>query len=402
MIQIEQDCNIVKTLYVSACKERNLPMQNKAVLLYEMLEQLQENPEDEDLRQLLFLALCDEEFLTAHFADYPYEQAQEIYQDILEEYLALDRKYQEQLNLEDTFSDYITDERYLSVKSGVWNKQWDVCLEEAGKVADLARVCLELGDEIEQTLLRNICGLISKIDEDDFLKRSKPYLLFAVLTRYTAILEKEEKIDIQIKSLFTHMTYVDEKLKKKDKKWCKACTKLYRKLYKLYKKDKSFDKKQCRYNFMMTSDLYAFAIEYQIDKCEKLCSPFMAELLFKDVSCQESEPNTKWEGDTLLQVTEEEIDAYDESDDTLKENYYDFLENHLQNEKDILIKLLYAQYDNENTVKELIDQVYQACKKTIDEKLLCHENAIKEEIYYIMMQSVDDMIEKKVYEIGME
>lgn len=407
MIDIRQDYNVVRTLFLDECKKRNIPTNNKAIALYRMAEKLDADPDDEALRELLFLTLADDELFISQFGGYNSYEVEEIYQEIRETYESFWRTYKEQANLEDTFFDYQSSEEEIIFGGAAEpvQKQTEE-MAEACTVVELARACLKLGDETEDYLFANVSTLLYAIHQDPFLERCKPLILFLAISRYETEFVHKSQFQICIKDLFTGIDYpIDDADKKRRKKY-KALTKFYRKLYKLYKKDEKVDRKQCRYGFFATSNLINFVVNEQIDKCKMHCPPFLYMLLFTDMSCLEADQPDAWSDETLFDLTEEQQEQYYDLDEKDAGDYFDEkidlqVAAYLKTHTDVLVELMQAIYLDKQKVVNLVKDVYQNCVQKPTGEFAKYENALQAEVYFEMQYALERIVEEKVIQICM-
>lgn len=409
MIDFQQNAEAVKIMFIAQCKALGIPLTNKAALLDKVLSLWEENPDHEAVREVMFAALADEEYLTSPFADYSSVEANLLYDSIRETIRCLYNEYTEQAHLEDTFSDYTTSKDILYWQSTAWNRKWDKYLDEGCKVAEVFRKTYHLGDEIDSTILRNICCLIAQIRQDMYLEISLPLILYLALTRYTESFLVPTKTQVCLADLFACQQYDTDCSKKKARKNCKRMIKLFRKLCKIYKKDKAVEQKQCKYGFYGTSNLVEYVLAEQMHKTDKFCPPFLDLLTYMDLSCvdsncEEGEKGADWNMFAMFDILEEDYDKYCEiteeaeySDIAVIEATQAYVKEHAQ----VLDSFMESLYQDAKGVKKVVTTVYEELKKTSLDAFLDYESAIKALIYDTLMMELDAKIEARVYKVCM-
>lgn len=410
MIDIKQDVNVVRTMFLSECKERKIPVQNKAIALWTMAEMLSENPDDDTLRELLFLTLSDEELMITVNGAYNSYEVEESFQNVRESYEKLWKTYREQERLEDAFSDYQALKaviKFDGIKQVGGDGQSDEdakIKEEAMAVAWIVCECLKLEPKMQEIMVVYAQNILSVIYEDSFLECCKPLILYLAFSRYEKEILGQKSFDVALKDLFRTVTYPLDTMTKKEKKKYKAWTKLYRKLCKYYKKEGSVDKKLCRYGFFATSNLVDFVINEQIDKCKMHCPPFLYRVLFMDMSCLQADQTQSWEEGALFGMSEdlqEEYydltgeDAGEYGDETVDELVYEYLQKH----EEILLEMMESLYMDEEKVVEVVHRVFDSCLKDPAGWLEKYKPALLAEVYVVMTAAIDTMVEAKVLPI---
>ena len=100
MIQINQSLQEVKEEFFSICRENQIPIHNKAALLYELSTRLEADKKNSLFRQMILLALADNGVLLNYFGIFQEGEEEEEFQCIKENYerLAVDDKLQQEMS----------------------------------------------------------------------------------------------------------------------------------------------------------------------------------------------------------------------------------------------------------------------------------------------------------------
>lgn len=420
-IGTEQDFDVFKIMYTSKCKEAGIPLHNKAAALHALMQKLNDDPDNEQIKDLFFMTLADLELLGTDFHEYSNYEVAEEYEELLERYQALWAFYRQQEQFEDAFSDY-KDRAGVTFKmtggtaadracDGTYKAAADG-QEKAGRnteveqLSALFRNILGMEDCNSSLLESHLSGFLVQISADEMLYALKPFLIWQLMIRRQEELVEKPELSVTLGELLEYRIYPVASEKKKEQKLLKAYTKLFRKICKYFKADEKADRAFCRYALVRTTNLAEYIAAKQYDKLDKLCPPFLSLALDMDLSALDSEASEIWQSEELFAVSEEASDRYAEyePEDGMEYTYEmwaveEKTEDYLHKNPGLTDACREAFYRDQEKMKNVTEQIFAAICPAVDEAHAWLADCVRAQIYDTALGELDAETEKEVLSI---
>lgn len=200
--EVKQKIKQFKEQFYSLLSKYSISSQNLVETCYDLIERMEQQPDNPDLQYLYFCVMTDVGLLNKVLGERTEEQEirnylrqRELIQELtefLESQTESIRKYQELLE-------------YLKKPIKIKNAE---CEEESDFLYHLTIQHTFLHDSIKNEVYKdNLKSLLIHINSDENLKPIKPYIMFAVLARKTGMMQKRAHFMPNLKAIFQYQEY---------------------------------------------------------------------------------------------------------------------------------------------------------------------------------------------------
>lgn len=374
MIQLSQDLQEVRKEFFSVCETKKIPTHNKAVLLYQLSMRLEEKPENEQIRQLLLLALADHGILLGHFWTPDAREAEVEYQELKRKYMKLaeDDKLQRSLFLQwkvvrISYDSLPKMDAYDDINEMAYE-------EETNRAVYLYRKFMGISEKNSPELYYNLHRFICMTKQEKIYRLIAPLFLFQLMVRHTGRLATKENLDVSMNSLWEYKEYQIEKDNGKNFKRYQLYARLFCKLCKEYRGDTDVDLELCGYGFGASSNLVEWIMDQQYlkwpPKLRKTMTPLCIDLLRADMSSIEIYEPEAYSANAVFGVSDKEERKYIE----------DFWEDYtgveqavtecvLEHIEYVLFWMKYL-YADTCSLREYVKEIYKECIPKLPENKL--------------------------------
>lgn len=148
------------------------------------------------------------------------------------------------------------------LKKAVYSKNIE-CSEELELICQIIQQHDFFNENTENNILRdNLNALLIHIESDEMLNAAKPYIVYAVLTRKTGMMQKRENFFPNIKSVFQYQIYNIYSNNGKNFNNYQSCIEFYDHLRRIYADEKNIDMDFCDFCFANLSPLSEWYYAY--------------------------------------------------------------------------------------------------------------------------------------------
>lgn len=200
--EVKQKIKQFKEQFYSLISKYSIGSQNLVETCYDLIERMEQQPDNPDLQYLYFCVITDVGLLNKVLGERTEEQEIRNYlrqresiqelTEFLESQTESIKKYQELLE-------------YLKKPIKIKNAE---CEEESDFLYHLTIQHTFLHDSIKNEVYKdNLKSLLIHINSDEKLKTIKPYIIFAVLARKTGMMQKRAHFMPNLKAIFQYQDY---------------------------------------------------------------------------------------------------------------------------------------------------------------------------------------------------
>lgn len=200
--EAQQCVKLFKEKFCNLLAKYSIGSQNLVATCYDLIERMEQQPDNPDLQYLYFCVMTDVGLLNKVLGERTEEQEirnylrqRELIQELtefLESQTESIRKYQELLE-------------YLKKPIKIKNAE---CEEESDFLYHLTIQHTFFHDCIKNEVYKdNLKSLLIHINSDEKLKPIKPYIIFAVLARKTGMMQKRKHFMPNLKTIFQYQEY---------------------------------------------------------------------------------------------------------------------------------------------------------------------------------------------------
>lgn len=200
--EVKQKIKQFKEQFYSLISKYSIGSQNLVETCYDLIERMEQQPDNPDLQYLYFCVITDVGLLNKVLGERTEEQEIRNYlrqhesiqelTEFLESQTESIKKYQELLE-------------YLKKPIKIKNAE---CEEESDFLYHLTIQHTFLHDSIKNEVYKdNLKSLLIHINSDEKLKPIKPYIMFAVLARKTGMMQKRKHFMPNLKAIFQYQEY---------------------------------------------------------------------------------------------------------------------------------------------------------------------------------------------------
>lgn len=200
--EVKQKIKQFKEQFYSLISKYSIGSQNLVETCYDLIERMEQQPDNPDLQYLYFCVITDVGLLNKVLGERTEEQEIRNYlrqresiqelTEFLESQTESIKKYQELLE-------------YLKKPIKIKNAE---CEEESDFLYHLTIQHTFLHDCIKNEVYKdNLKSLLIHINSDEKLKTIKPYIIFAVLARKTGMMQKRAHFMPNLKAIFQYQDY---------------------------------------------------------------------------------------------------------------------------------------------------------------------------------------------------
>lgn len=200
--EVKQKIKQFKEQFYSLISKYSIGSQNLVETCYDLIERMEQQPDNPDLQYLYFCVITDVGLLNKVLGERTEEQEIRNYlrqresiqelTEFLESQTESIKKYQELLE-------------YLKNPIKIKNAE---CEEESDFLYHLTIQHTFLHDRIKNEVYKdNLKSLLIHINSDEKLKPIKPYIIFAVLARKTGMMQKRAHFMPNLKAIFQYQEY---------------------------------------------------------------------------------------------------------------------------------------------------------------------------------------------------
>lgn len=246
--EVKQKIKQFKEQFYSLLSKYSIGSQNLVEICYDLIERIEQHPDNPDLQYLYFCVMTDVGLLNKVLGERTEEQEIRNYlrqresiqelAEFLESQTESIKKYQELLE-------------YLKKPIKIKNAE---CEEESDFLYHLTIQHTFLHGGIKNEVYKdNLKSLLIHINSDEKLKPIKPYIIFAVLARKTGMMQKRAHFMPNLKAIFQYQEYNILKDNGKNFNQYQSELELYDHLRRAYLEDADID--FCDYCFANLSPL---------------------------------------------------------------------------------------------------------------------------------------------------
>ena len=399
MINFPDELDKLKYDYMEACKQYDIPTNNKAVMLYYMANKYENETDAEEkrsLQQLIFIAISDTGILLSHFNN----RAQS--EDIPYEFRQLKKRYLTLMDAYETMQIQKNEWKYvLAVKRLPNPDSWAVAddtlySKQAREMTYLYRNILKVSERDSPELYNNLYYFLRQVHQTPMYWTVAPLFFFQLMVRHTKRLASNENLNIAPESIWSYKEYKILKDNGKNFRQYKAFSKLFRKLCKLYKNAQGVNLELCRYGFRQLSNLSEWIAEWQLDKRKKVFDRYFNILLDADLSSFEAWEPAEYSSTVIFGQTEAEEQNYFENffEDYLQVN--EAVETYVVDEIDYLLDWMKYIYQDIEKLQELTEKIYGECIPKLPKNKEWMMPCIKAQIYETMGEMLDKAVRAKI------
>lgn len=401
MINISQDVQKVKEEFFSLCREKQIPTQNKATLLYYLSMELEDNKKDEQLKQLLLLALADYGVLLNHFETFNAEEEERAYQELKKKYLKLAEDSREQEELFVKWKEIRASYGSIPKVDDCYDIDETVFAEETGRAVYLYRKFMGVSEKESPELYNNLHHFICMTKQVKEYRLITPLFLFQLMVRHTGRLAVTENLDVSLKSLWDYKEYRIDKNNGKNFKRYKLYVRLFSKLCKAYSDDDSVDMELCRCGFAASSNIAEWIMDVRPKKSKKALTQLLIDLLRADMSCIGNCEPEVYSPNAIFGVSWEEERKYVEDSwedyEEIEQSVTEYVLEHIE----YIIYWMDYLYVDTDILKEHVDEIYGECIPKLPKEKTWMENCIRMHIYEIVRDMLDKGVRAKVVSVFM-
>lgn len=396
MIQTDQSLQEVKEEFFSVCREEQIPTQNKTALLYELSTRLQKDRNNRLFRQMLLLALADNDVLLNYFCAYRKGEEEEEFQCVKENYkrLEVDDKLQQEMSFKwkevQAVCEKLPGINALSDMNETAHK------ERTEQVARIYRKFMEKSEKDSPELYNNLHYFICMSEQIQEYRRIMPLFLFQLMTRHTDRLATKENLNVSLKSLWNYKEYQTTQDNGKNYKRYQLYAKLFVKLCKAYRDYDGVDLPLCQYGFWKTSNLAGWIMDLKPKKAKKALTPFFRDLLRADMSAIARCQPEKYCSNAIFGISDEQawsyLQKYGEDCEEVRQAVEKYVLEHIE----YVLYWMKHLYTEQEILKGYVEEIYDACIPKLPEKKAWTEKYIKMCIYDVVLEMLELAVRTKV------
>lgn len=259
-----------KERFFHTCQKYELPMQNKAVLYYQLAGKVIEQPDNPELRDLLITALCGSDFLLSHFPDaLQTEDETESYEWIKKRMRKLTKAIDSDCSLPKLWQDISTSST-LPKADSAFTASEHTFEKETNFLTFLFRDTFEISENVSKELYYNLHHFVCITKSDTAYRSIAPLFFAQLMLRHKNRLATKECLNVTAKSLWSYKNYIILKDNEKNYKMYDNYFYLFRKLCKYYKNDPDINIDLAKYGFHRCSNItewIAFSEAELMKKC---------------------------------------------------------------------------------------------------------------------------------------
>lgn len=246
--EAQQCVKLFKEKFDSLLAKYSIGSQNLVVTCYDLIERMEQHPDNPDLQYLYFCIMTDFGLLNTVDSDRTEEQEIRNYlrqNELVQELTAFLKSQSESIGKYEELLEYL--KKPIKIKDAE-------CEEESDFLYHLTIQHTFLHDSIKNEVYKdNLKSLLIHINSDEKLKPIKPYIIFAVLARKTGMMQKRAHFMPNLKAIFQYQEYNILKDNGKNFNHYQSELELYDHLRRAYLEDADID--FCDYCFANLSPL---------------------------------------------------------------------------------------------------------------------------------------------------
>lgn len=400
MIEVEQTAKEMRKAFYAACKEKQVPVNNRAVILYALSYLWTKDFKNEELKHLLLIELADLGAVLGQFADLDAEYMEEDYKEFKIRYARLVEDDKREASLAQQWQKLLKLYNRFPQMKVCYDADETIFSEETRKAAELYRKYMEVSEKNSLELNNNLHHFIGITKQAEEYRQIVPLFLFQLMVRHTRRLAEKENLEVSLKSLWSYKGYQMEKDNGKNYKQYKLYIKLFSKLCKLYHKDEEVDLELCRYGFCAVSNLSDWAEEIgmprKTKKLKKVLSTFRFDLYQSAMSSMEYCEPPEYSSSRIFGVAREHEERYlfEYADDCMQveEAVQEYVLEHLEY---VLYWLKYI-YVDIHPMQEYVEEIYKECIPKLPKEKLWMENCIRMHIFDLIQEFLDKGVRSSV------
>ncbi len=305
--EVKQKIKQFKEQFYSLLSKYSISSQNLVETCYDLIERMEQQPDNPDLQYLYFCIMTDVGLLNKVLGERTEEQKIRNYlrqNELVQELTAFLQTQTESVKKYQELLEYL--KKPIKIKDAE-------CEEESDFLYHLTVQHTFLHDSIKNEVYKdNLKSLLMHINSDEKLKPIKPYIIFAVLARKTGMMQKREHFMPNLKAIFQYQEYNILKDNGKNFNQYQSELELYDHLRRAYLDEADIDFcDYCFANFSPLSEWYYMYCEPNEEipmVIDRKILTIMPKSFPKILSYEEYES-----------LSEDEFDMYSEAGEKLKE-----------------------------------------------------------------------------------
>lgn len=389
-------------------KKYHLPSQNISVLLFYLSRQIEEDTKNEELHQLLVMALCAGDYLLAHF--YPPMSKKE---DVCEYKIALKKIARMETAIK---NEHLLPEAWETVKKRktlpdirkISDSEAKACQTEAEHLYTLCKKYIYETDSCCPELYNNLFSFCKVTQIQPSLHKAAPIFFYQAIVKHTSRLAAKKGFQFSLKNLWDYKEYRIQKNNGKNFIQYQNYMNLFLALCRYYKPDKSVDLQLCRYAFSHSSNLIEWITCYEPKKARK-CETKIYALMDKWNATSHCESWVPDEFDSYAiynvkakkygyyifgQVCGNEFE-YSELIEDLGLSIMDYIADH----PEYIMDCMHHLYQDPDPIKHTVQEIYE--KAMLDKRYpaLIPVKYRMAHIYDLLFECLDIAVKGKVYAV---
>lgn len=377
-------------------EELKIPTHNRAVCFYYLALELEKNPDNKQLQQLLITAVCDQEFLLCHFLP---EQSP---QEIIENYRATRLKsntLNKLLSENKQFSkqwEQITKRKTLPVIDNFSSTKNNLIQNEINMLCQLYYEYFPVSKRNSPELKNNLKHFVELSHSYKDYHLIAPFFFYQLMIKHTKRLASNANLEFIPKSLWKYKEYKIIRNNEKNYETYQNNILLFLDLCKYYELYSDVNIELCKYAFSQTSNLIEW-IEFYDEELADCCRTPLA-LFYQSLDLSHIEPYEPPEYDIFSTY-----DVSSETDRHYNELYWkeylqieDTVTNFLLENIDYLITCMREIHRDIKTLKNTILQIYESANLANLYPPEVPINYRLSNIYFILSNYIDTAVTTKI------
>lgn len=373
-----------------------IPSHNRAVCFYYLSLELEKNPANEQLRQLLITAICDQEFLLCHFL--PEQTSQEIIENYRTTRLksnTLNKLLEETTQLE-TQWEKIIKRKTLPVIDNFSVSQSGLIQNEINMLCQLYYQYFPVSEHNSMELRNNLKHFVELSHSYEDYHLIAPFFFYQLMLKHTKRLASNANLEFMPKSLWKYKEYKISRNNEKNYETYQNNILLFLDLCKYYELHSDVNIELCKYAFSHTSNLIEWISFYDEELADHCRTPL--DLFYQTLDLSHIEPyeDLKYDIFATYNVSSETDRHYNELYWKEYLQIEDVVTDYLLENIEHLITCMWEIHRNINTIKDTVLQIYKSANLAHIYPSEVPMDYRLSNVYFIISTYIDTAVKTKI------
>lgn len=336
-----------------------IPLENRTSLYYGLADSVGRNPKNEELSELLVIALADLNLYISYFDQYDLNEYPELIEQVHSRVKKLKKAIEKECQYQVFWENQILSRKtvpQLKEQDADQNKRLDA---EASKLSKIFCDYFELDLKKSGELLGNLLYFVHLSYSYPDYHKIAPYYFWRIMVKHKSRLIKNDHLQFNPDSLWKEQNYNIEQNNQKNFKEYERYANLFLELLNFYKRYEDVKLNYSRFAFCSTCNLLKWMELYGIDGRKQFQTPLLRTLDKFSVSCLENEIPKDFDPYLVYDVDKlEEFTYFDQYLDELLD-VTNKVRHYIFEDVDCIMDFMKYIYVDQRKISKIVEETYE-------------------------------------------